>query len=324
MDLRDKFVETEMPEDRVETTFCFERKFKANVTETSVWEDGSPPTEADVTVYTDGSKTEEGTGAGVYSEEMNLKLSIPLGTHTTVFQSEVFAIDESARQMVRAELSGKKVLICSDSKSSIDALSSCKFSSALVLQCFRALETLSEKNEVDLTWVPAHSGVLGNELADELAREASGSKFVGPEPAGGRHAGSIKVQVKMETANCHQRRWEVLDSCRQAKEFLKGCDSKTTEFLLSLSRAKLRILAGVLIGHTCLNYHLNKIGIVNDPTCRGCGFEPETARHFICSCPALKDLRTRSLGDFYITPEEQLELHPAKLKCFPLFQEANG
>jgi len=219
-------VETEMPEDRVETTFCFEIKFTANVAEISEWADGSPPTKADVTVYTDGSKTEEGTGAGVYSEEMNPKLSIPLGTHTTVFQ--VFTIDESARRMVTAELSGKKVLICSDGKSSTDALSSCKFSSALVLQCFRALETPSEKYEVDLTWVPAHSGVLGNELADELAREGSSSKFVGPEPAVGRHAGSIK-----EAANCHRRQWEVLDSCRQAKEFLKGCDSKICNFEVS-------------------------------------------------------------------------------------------
>ena len=217
-------------------------------------------------------------------------------------------MSEGSRRMSRYGVSGKKFLICSDSESSIGALSSCKFSSAMVLQCFRALETLSEKNDVALTWVPGHSGILGNELADELARKASGLEFIGPEPAVGRHAGSLKVQVKRETENSHQRRWEGLTSCRQAKEFLEGCVLKTTKFLLSLSRAKIRMLTGVLTGHTHLNYHLNKIGVISDPTCRGCGFKPETARHFICTCPALKNLRTKHLGDFYITPEEQLKL----------------
>ena len=54
----------------------------------SEWNNGLAPMEADVTVYTDGSKTEEGTEAGVYSVDMNLELSIPLGPHTTVFQSD--------------------------------------------------------------------------------------------------------------------------------------------------------------------------------------------------------------------------------------------
>src|ERR1700744_5475885 len=65
---RDRFVEIDMPEDSIQTTFRFERK-------------------ADVTVYTDGSKTNEGTGAGIYSMELDCNISIPLGEHTTVFQS---------------------------------------------------------------------------------------------------------------------------------------------------------------------------------------------------------------------------------------------
>lgn len=57
-----------------------------------------------------------------------------------------------------------------------------------------------------------------------------------------------------------------------------------------------------------MNYHINKIGILSDTTCRGCDLEPETARHFLCTCPALRNLRTRPLRDFYLTPDVQLEL----------------
>lgn len=40
-------------------------------------------------VYTDGSKTVGSTGAGVYSEELDLKLAIRFDSNCSVFQSEV-------------------------------------------------------------------------------------------------------------------------------------------------------------------------------------------------------------------------------------------
>jgi hypothetical protein len=42
--------------------------------------------------YTDGSKTNKGTGAGVYGYGTRMKLSFSLGKYTTVFQAEVYAI----------------------------------------------------------------------------------------------------------------------------------------------------------------------------------------------------------------------------------------
>jgi len=40
--------------------------------------------------FTDGSGTVEGTGAGVYGQSANRRLSISLGKHATVFQAEVY------------------------------------------------------------------------------------------------------------------------------------------------------------------------------------------------------------------------------------------
>ncbi|KAJ8940765.1 hypothetical protein NQ318_000858 [Aromia moschata] len=47
-----------------------------------------------VTWYTDGSKTQQGTGAGIYNETEKLQYSIPLGKYASVFQAEVYAIAE--------------------------------------------------------------------------------------------------------------------------------------------------------------------------------------------------------------------------------------
>lgn len=64
------------------------------------------------------------------------------------------------------------------------------------------------------------------------------------------------------------------------------------------------MLIGMLTGHNGLRYHLKKMGLSDDPNCRMCGDVPETAKHFLCQCPALYALRAKLLGDFYITLEE--------------------
>jgi hypothetical protein len=42
--------------------------------------------------FTDGSRTVEGTGAGLYRQSVDRRLSISLEKHATVFQAEVYAI----------------------------------------------------------------------------------------------------------------------------------------------------------------------------------------------------------------------------------------
>ena len=42
--------------------------------------------------FTDGSRTAEGTKAGIYWQSANRRLSISPGEHATVFQAEVYAV----------------------------------------------------------------------------------------------------------------------------------------------------------------------------------------------------------------------------------------
>ncbi len=49
--------------------------------------------------------------------------------------------------------------------------------------CRKLLMELAATNIVCLIWVPGHSDIKGNEMADELALQGSDSPFVGPEPA---------------------------------------------------------------------------------------------------------------------------------------------
>ena len=63
----------------------------------------------------------------------------------------------------------------------LKALKAIRTTSPLIQQCQKALNDISTKHVVGLYWVPEHAGVRGNEIADELTRDGSALKFVGPE-----------------------------------------------------------------------------------------------------------------------------------------------
>jgi ribonuclease HI len=75
------------------------------------------------------------------------------------------------------------VSICSDSQEALKAFQAVRTMSPLVQQCQKALNNISTRHAVGLYWVPGHAGVRGIEMADELARDSSVLKFVGPELA---------------------------------------------------------------------------------------------------------------------------------------------
>jgi hypothetical protein len=64
------------------------------------------------------------------------------------------------------------------------------------LDCHQSLTQLARYNKVQLIWVPGHEGIVGNEMADQLARMGSEHPFIGPEPACGISVGVAKRAVR--------------------------------------------------------------------------------------------------------------------------------
>jgi hypothetical protein len=50
--------------------------------------------------YTDGSKSDEGTGAGVYGCGTRMRLSFSLGQYMTLFQAELYAIKACTMEII--------------------------------------------------------------------------------------------------------------------------------------------------------------------------------------------------------------------------------
>jgi hypothetical protein len=77
----------------------------------------------------------------------------------------------------------KYVSICTYSQTALKALEAVGTTSPLVQQCQKALNDIFTQHAVGLYWVTGPAGVRDNETVDELARDSSALKFVGPEPA---------------------------------------------------------------------------------------------------------------------------------------------
>jgi hypothetical protein len=84
--------------------------------------------------------------------------------------------------------------------------------------------------------VPGHEGIVGNEMADQLAKTVSDHPLIGPEPACGISVGVATKAVRDWTSRKHTEYWESLTGLRQANGLIQGTSARRTKDLLRLNR----------------------------------------------------------------------------------------
>jgi ribonuclease HI len=298
--------------DSMPTTFSFQRNFSVVVESRERWTKGEVNfPRGSLVFYTDGSKMDNGdTGAGVCGPR--LKLALPMGSYPTVFQAEIYAIQTCVSHCLKRKYQHAKIFIVSDSKASLLALEAKTFTSRLVWECMQTLNMLAVINKVTLMWVPGHSGIEGNEAADQLAKEGGAIPFVGPEPFCAFPRSHQMAAIRLWEDSRKRASWEKMAGQRQAKAFLTH--SKTyTDKVLQLSKPDLCTLTGILTGHCPVKYHLKNLRKVPEDTCRFCKEESETSEHLLCKCPALSKGRLDALSSRFLEPSEICKIAPGKV-----------
>jgi ribonuclease HI len=267
--------------------------------------------------FTDGSKIDGNAGAAYFITEVEEEIVIPLGIYATVYQAEILVIVHLAMNLNQNDTDHfERVNIYVDSLSSLQKLQSSRSVTELELECFEALNELASSREVNLDWIPAHMGFFGNEKADELAKTAARTAFVGPQPSVPVSSQLKKTAIKKWGFEEHSQRWSVQTKFRNTKSILGEPKTLKGNFVLKLDRNSARILTQVVTGHSALNEHLHRMGLINSPLCNKCEKASESRDHFLCECEAFGVLRYIELGKPKLTQNELRDLSLNEILVF--------
>ena len=128
-------------------------------------------------VYTDGSLGNQGqTGCSFVIPELKVAQGFKLNSGISIYSAELFAIEQAVSYIYHST-NHPRICILTDSKSSLQAIqnrSPNRIDSILYI-----LETIYKMKksgrEVSLQWIPSHTGIKGNDMADIVAKRAANS-----------------------------------------------------------------------------------------------------------------------------------------------------
>ena len=256
-----------------------------------------------VNIYTDGSKSDTGTGAGVVILQKGYpetKLRFYMPDTSTVFMAEIEAIKQAAQFIIENARTREMrfVKLFSDSRSSLQALDGYQTKSKNVVQTMNALNGASNVvKKITLVWVKAHSGRPGNELADQTAKEAATDH---PEEVSCSPQklpmSFYKTLLYNTSAEIRLTDWLSYKKATSLKPFTSQTSKKRSKELLELDRSGLSVLLGLLTGHNELRYFAAKTNPTMPEYCRLCKNADETFLHLLINCIGTREGRVAVFG----------------------------
>jgi ribonuclease HI len=248
---------------------------------------------SDLTIYTDGSAT-AGTrrgGAGVVVTQGDPESPICIETimekgapHTSSYEEEHSAMKSALKWIGEKGNEFTSILICTDSQSLCKALHG---SNDEVDDLSLPLSQCSPS--ISIQWIPGHSGIPGNDLADQAAKDAA--KLIG-EARGTSYRGIVPA---IKAAICdppipHERTRMVYSEYSKLKE-------------RSITSRKDRVLlARIRTGHhlVFLNYQ-HRLNQEIDRRCPRCQYWKDDVLHWL-NCEALMHVRMQIFGTAVVEP----------------------
>ena len=113
-------------------------------------------------------------GASFYDPHLNYISKFRFRNFNSVLTAEVLAIKMALKWILDNDFESENFLILSDSKSALQALLSRNPKrQELIYSCLETIKQLKERRVIlKFQWVPAHVGLVGNEVVDKAAKES--------------------------------------------------------------------------------------------------------------------------------------------------------
>lgn len=243
-------------------------------------------------IYTDGSKTGDKVGAAAvifHHDTLIRQLKYRLDGECSNNQAEQIAILkalEELRSITDLPKEGKTAAIYSDSKVTLAILKNNKKHNTIVEDILNTIRSL-EKNQwkIYFTWVKAHVGIMGNELADKLAKAAAEDEEL-QSVYNKIPKSTIKTKIQETGYHQWQNRWSSTNKGALSKSFFPSIKER-----LKIKLPLTSDFTAIISGHGKTKEYLHRFHIIEDPTCT-CNNTRQTVNHLIYECPDTRQQRS--------------------------------
>ncbi|KAL0809899.1 hypothetical protein ABMA28_011376 [Loxostege sticticalis] len=243
----------------------------------------------EVRIFTDGSKIEGKVGAALSiwkgeSEVRNQKFS--LSAYCTVYQAELLAICKATGGILKGR--EKSYGLYSDSMAALETVVNHSSLHPLAVESRENLrKAFIQGKDVSLFWIKAHAGLLGNERADDLAKEAA-----------------LGLKRKPDYDRCPvsfaKRTIRYRSIVEWSDRYAKGETAATTKLFFPDAGDAFRLikkikpaglLTQILTGHGGFSQYLHRFKCGESPSCDCDPAMEQTVPHLLVHCPVYDKLR---------------------------------
>ncbi|XP_065213540.1 uncharacterized protein LOC135840786 [Planococcus citri] len=237
-------------------------------------------------IYTDGSKTKQFTGCAIIHDDISIPIALP--SLCTILTAELYAIKSAITYSL--DFSLNKVTVFTDSLSALLSIKNyrSKYSHPISLEIIELLQLFQNSTPI-LGWIPSHSQIHGNELADKIAKQAHLHLPLANIPI---PLSDLKLHSKTLMHEVFQFSWSLIPSSNKLKR-IKNTTSlwKTSE---QLQRRSEVLLTRLRTGHSLLTHQFIFLK-QPPPSCPECNI-PLNIAHLLIDCPSYQNERSRLLN----------------------------
>ena len=251
-------------------------------------------------VYTDGSAFRGTSKAGYgvlihYPDGSSGKFSGACGEHASNYIAEIAAIETSLHYIKTFfqtfPARKQNIVIFTDSKSALDGLNNDPTNNEefkkILLETHELIETYGV--EIAMQWIPGHSDIPGNDIANTLAKSRSRQE----QPPSQTTYETVKQIIRSNFKEEWLNEWAMGTTGRVL--FKHMTTPNINDNLDKLTRKDQATIFRLRTQHIPLNSHLNRIGAIAEKACPLCNHADETVEHHLFNCTKLNDLRKELL-----------------------------